>query len=159
MAVVTGLCLKSETLNRTASSSATVCLYCVSYSVFQSTLFAGIDPPDAEKEKQGILSLQLKERDVLHSVSLLKYSHLSTLGFIKLLHESRDIISLNASDYDLVSHHSHGFILTKIINRFLFRPQELIIALLSNAVAQFKKYKCPRMKSHLSECTVCFLRT
>ncbi|XP_069049105.1 trafficking protein particle complex subunit 11 [Lepisosteus oculatus] len=26
---------------------------------------------------------------------------------------------------------------------------ELIIALLSNAVAQFKKYKCPRMKSHL----------
>lgn len=29
--------------------------------------------------------------------------------------------------------------------------QELIIALLSNAVAQFKKYKCPRMKSHLSE--------
>uniref|UniRef100_A0A8C2WVN5 Trafficking protein particle complex subunit 11 n=1 Tax=Cyclopterus lumpus TaxID=8103 RepID=A0A8C2WVN5_CYCLU len=27
--------------------------------------------------------------------------------------------------------------------------QELIIALLSNAVAQFKKYKCPRMKSHL----------
>ena len=32
-----------------------------------------------------------------------------------------------------------------------FSPQELIIALLSNAVAQFKKYKCPRMKSHLSE--------
>lgn len=29
--------------------------------------------------------------------------------------------------------------------------QEVIIALLSNAVAQFKKYKCPRMKSHLSE--------
>uniref|UniRef100_A0A672GQH4 Trafficking protein particle complex subunit 11 n=1 Tax=Salarias fasciatus TaxID=181472 RepID=A0A672GQH4_SALFA len=27
--------------------------------------------------------------------------------------------------------------------------RELIIALLSNAVAQFKKYKCPRMKSHL----------
>ncbi|KAF7702357.1 trafficking protein particle complex subunit 11 [Silurus meridionalis] len=52
-----------------------------------------IDPPDAEKEKQGIHSLQLKEKDVLHS--------------------------------------------------------ELIIALLSNAVAQFKKYKCPRMKSHL----------
>uniref|UniRef100_A0A3B5BCG1 Trafficking protein particle complex subunit 11 n=1 Tax=Stegastes partitus TaxID=144197 RepID=A0A3B5BCG1_9TELE len=52
-----------------------------------------IDPPDAEKEKTGILSLQIKERDVPHS--------------------------------------------------------ELIIALLSNAVAQFKKYKCPRMKSHL----------
>lgn len=52
-----------------------------------------IDPPDTEKEKQGILALQVKERDVLHS--------------------------------------------------------ELIIALLSNAVAQFKKYKCPRMKSHL----------
>uniref|UniRef100_A0A8C2Z022 Trafficking protein particle complex subunit 11 n=1 Tax=Cyclopterus lumpus TaxID=8103 RepID=A0A8C2Z022_CYCLU len=52
-----------------------------------------IDPPDAEKEKTGILALQIKERDVLHS--------------------------------------------------------ELIIALLSNAVAQFKKYKCPRMKSHL----------
>lgn len=52
-----------------------------------------IDPPDPEKEKQGILALQVKERDVLHS--------------------------------------------------------ELIIALLSNAVAQFKKYKCPRMKSHL----------
>ncbi|KAK2890874.1 hypothetical protein Q8A67_013517 [Cirrhinus molitorella] len=52
-----------------------------------------IDPPDSEKEKQGILALQVKERDVPHS--------------------------------------------------------ELIIALLSNAVAQFKKYKCPRMKSHL----------
>ncbi|XP_013882191.1 trafficking protein particle complex subunit 11 [Austrofundulus limnaeus] len=52
-----------------------------------------IDPPDAEKEKMGILALQIKERDVPHS--------------------------------------------------------ELIIALLSNAVAQFKKYKCPRMKSHL----------
>uniref|UniRef100_A0A1A8LG96 Trafficking protein particle complex subunit 11 n=1 Tax=Nothobranchius pienaari TaxID=704102 RepID=A0A1A8LG96_9TELE len=52
-----------------------------------------IDPPDADKEKSGILALQMKERDVPHS--------------------------------------------------------ELIIALLSNAVAQFKKYKCPRMKSHL----------
>uniref|UniRef100_A0A667WE77 Trafficking protein particle complex subunit 11 n=1 Tax=Myripristis murdjan TaxID=586833 RepID=A0A667WE77_9TELE len=52
-----------------------------------------IDPPDPEKEKAGILALQIKERDVPHS--------------------------------------------------------ELIIALLSNAVAQFKKYKCPRMKSHL----------
>ncbi|XP_068181246.1 trafficking protein particle complex subunit 11 [Antennarius striatus] len=52
-----------------------------------------IDPPDAEKERTGILALQIKERDVPHS--------------------------------------------------------ELIIALLSNAVAQFKKYKCPRMKSHL----------
>ncbi|KAK1175909.1 hypothetical protein AOXY_G646 [Acipenser oxyrinchus oxyrinchus] len=52
-----------------------------------------IDPPDPEKEKGGILALQCKERDVLHS--------------------------------------------------------ELIIALLSSAVAQFKKYKCPRMKSHL----------
>uniref|UniRef100_A0A8D0A3G1 Trafficking protein particle complex subunit 11 n=1 Tax=Sander lucioperca TaxID=283035 RepID=A0A8D0A3G1_SANLU len=52
-----------------------------------------IDPPDAEKEKTGIVALQIKERDVPHS--------------------------------------------------------ELIIALLSNAVAQFKKYKCPRMKSHL----------
>ncbi|XP_063046712.1 trafficking protein particle complex subunit 11 [Engraulis encrasicolus] len=52
-----------------------------------------IDPPDAEKEKLGILALQIKEKDIPHS--------------------------------------------------------ELIIALLSNAVAQFKKYKCPRMKSHL----------
>lgn len=52
-----------------------------------------IDPPDGEKEKTGILTLQIKERSVPHS--------------------------------------------------------ELIIALLSNAVAQFKKYKCPRMKSHL----------
>ncbi|XP_028815392.1 trafficking protein particle complex subunit 11 [Denticeps clupeoides] len=52
-----------------------------------------IDPPDPEKEKKGILALQLKEKDIPHS--------------------------------------------------------ELIIALLSNAVAQFKKYKCPRMKSHL----------
>ncbi|MBN3301762.1 TPC11 protein, partial [Amia calva] len=52
-----------------------------------------IDPPDLDKEREGILALQRKEREVLHS--------------------------------------------------------ELIIALLSNAVAQFKKYKCPRMKSHL----------
>ncbi|KAG9479874.1 hypothetical protein GDO78_011744 [Eleutherodactylus coqui] len=51
------------------------------------------DLSDPEKEKAGILALQLKEREVIHS--------------------------------------------------------ELIISLLSNAVAQFKKYKCPRMKSHL----------
>lgn len=31
-------------------------------------LFAGIDPPDADKEKMGILALQSKERDVPHSV-------------------------------------------------------------------------------------------
>uniref|UniRef100_A0A3Q2XZH4 Trafficking protein particle complex subunit 11 n=1 Tax=Hippocampus comes TaxID=109280 RepID=A0A3Q2XZH4_HIPCM len=53
----------------------------------------GIDPPDQDKEKKGILALQINEKDVPHS--------------------------------------------------------ELIITLLSNAVAQFKKYKCPRMKSHL----------
>lgn len=51
------------------------------------------DLSDPEKEKAGILAIQLKERSVVHS--------------------------------------------------------EIIIALLSNAVAQFKKYKCPRMKSHL----------
>ncbi|KAM4707991.1 trafficking protein particle complex subunit 11 [Discoglossus pictus] len=51
------------------------------------------DLSDPEKEKSGILALQLKERGVVHS--------------------------------------------------------ELIISLLSSAVAQFKKYKCPRMKSHL----------
>ncbi|XP_041336082.1 trafficking protein particle complex subunit 11 [Pyrgilauda ruficollis] len=58
-----------------------------------SLSYAGFDLSDPEKEKMGILSLQLKEKNVLHS--------------------------------------------------------ELIITLLSNAVAQFKKYKCPRMKSHL----------
>uniref|UniRef100_A0A5F8G8L2 Trafficking protein particle complex subunit 11 n=1 Tax=Monodelphis domestica TaxID=13616 RepID=A0A5F8G8L2_MONDO len=52
------------------------------------------DLSDPEKEKAGILALQLKERNVSHS--------------------------------------------------------EVIITLLSNAVAQFKKYKCPRMKSHLT---------
>ncbi|XP_061690008.1 trafficking protein particle complex subunit 11 isoform X2 [Syngnathoides biaculeatus] len=52
-----------------------------------------IDPPDQDKERKGILALQVNERDVPHS--------------------------------------------------------ELILTLLSNAVAQFKKYKCPRMKSHL----------
>ncbi|EPQ18687.1 hypothetical protein D623_10027062 [Myotis brandtii] len=51
------------------------------------------DLSDPEKEKVGILAIQLKERNVVHS--------------------------------------------------------EIIITLLSNAVAQFKKYKCPRMKSHL----------
>uniref|UniRef100_A0A8C2PCV4 Trafficking protein particle complex subunit 11 n=1 Tax=Capra hircus TaxID=9925 RepID=A0A8C2PCV4_CAPHI len=51
------------------------------------------DLSDPEKEKVGILAIQLKERSVVHS--------------------------------------------------------EVIITLLSNAVAQFKKYKCPRMKSHL----------
>ncbi|EPY78844.1 trafficking protein particle complex subunit 11 [Camelus ferus] len=53
----------------------------------------GFDLSDPEKEKAGILAVQLKERSVVHS--------------------------------------------------------EIIITLLSNAVAQFKKYKCPRMKSHL----------
>ncbi|ETE71409.1 Trafficking protein particle complex subunit 11 [Ophiophagus hannah] len=52
------------------------------------------DLNDPEKEKVGILALQLKEKKVLHS--------------------------------------------------------ELIITLLSNAVTQFKRYKCPRMKSHLT---------
>ncbi|MEJ1285107.1 trafficking protein particle complex 11 [Cricetulus griseus] len=33
--------------------------------------------------------------------------------------------------------------------RALCNHDEIIISLLSNAVAQFKKYKCPRMKSHL----------
>uniref|UniRef100_A0A8C5QED5 Trafficking protein particle complex subunit 11 n=1 Tax=Leptobrachium leishanense TaxID=445787 RepID=A0A8C5QED5_9ANUR len=51
------------------------------------------DLADLEKEKAGILALQQKEGEVVHS--------------------------------------------------------ELIISLLSSAVAQFKKYKCPRMKSHL----------
>lgn len=31
-------------------------------------LFSGIDPPDAEKEKSGIVALHIKERDVPHSV-------------------------------------------------------------------------------------------
>uniref|UniRef100_A0A3B3CLI9 Trafficking protein particle complex subunit 11 n=1 Tax=Oryzias melastigma TaxID=30732 RepID=A0A3B3CLI9_ORYME len=62
-------------------------------SIYTCAVSPGIDPQDAEKEKVGILALQIKERDVPHS--------------------------------------------------------ELIIALLGNAVAQFKKYKCPRMKSHL----------
>ncbi|KAM7328643.1 hypothetical protein ACRRTK_012735 [Alexandromys fortis] len=51
------------------------------------------DLSDPDKEKAGILAIQLKERSVVHS--------------------------------------------------------EIVITLLSNAVAQFKKYKCPRMKSHL----------
>ena len=34
-------------------------------------VFAGIDPPDAEKEKTGIVALQIKERDVPHSVRTL----------------------------------------------------------------------------------------
>uniref|UniRef100_A0A8D1GEV4 Trafficking protein particle complex subunit 11 n=1 Tax=Sus scrofa TaxID=9823 RepID=A0A8D1GEV4_PIG len=55
--------------------------------------YTGFDLSDPEKEKVGILAIQLKERSVVHS--------------------------------------------------------EIIITLLSNAVAQFKKYKCPRMKSHL----------
>lgn len=32
---------------------------------------SGIDPPDAEKEKMGILALQMKERDVPHSVCII----------------------------------------------------------------------------------------
>lgn len=31
-------------------------------------VFSGIDPPDADKEKTGIQALQIKERDVSHSV-------------------------------------------------------------------------------------------
>jgi len=36
-----------------------------------SVVFPGIDPPDTEKEKTGIMALHLKERDVPHSVSML----------------------------------------------------------------------------------------
>lgn len=41
-------------------------------------------------------------------------------------------------------------VVVKAASLSVFPRQELIIALLGNAVAQFKKYKCPRMKSHLS---------
>lgn len=43
-------------------------------------LIAGIDPPDAEKEKTGILALQMKERGIPHSVS--EHSS-STLTFVE----------------------------------------------------------------------------
>lgn len=36
-----------------------------------SLSYAGFDLSDPEKEKMGILSLQLKEKNVLHSVSLI----------------------------------------------------------------------------------------
>ncbi|XP_045142506.1 trafficking protein particle complex subunit 11 [Echinops telfairi] len=65
----------------------------VSYLKMGCVLYTGFDLSDPEKEKVGVLAIQLKERNVVHS--------------------------------------------------------EIIITLLSNAVAQFKKYKCPRMKSHL----------
>ena len=44
----------------------------------------------------------------------------------------------------------HEIIFIGMFNTFYLSQQEVIITLLSNAVAQFKKYKCPRMKSHLS---------
>lgn len=46
-----------------------------SCSVLKYFVFAGIDPPDAEKEKGGILALQVKEKDVLHSVSTHSFIH------------------------------------------------------------------------------------
>ena len=44
----------------------------------------------------------------------------------------------------------HEIIFIGMFHNFYLSQQEVIITLLSNAVAQFKKYKCPRMKSHLS---------
>lgn len=44
----------------------------------------------------------------------------------------------------------HEIIFIGMFHTFYLSQQEVIITLLSNAVAQFKKYKCPRMKSHLS---------
>lgn len=45
-------------------------------------LFAGIDPPDADKEKMGILALQSRERDVPHSVRTPTHNnHICLLGY------------------------------------------------------------------------------
>lgn len=41
------------------------------YHGFFSLFYAGFDLSDPEKEKMGILSLQLKEKNVLHSVSFI----------------------------------------------------------------------------------------
>lgn len=136
-------------------------------------LFAGIDPPDADKEKMGILVLQNKERDVPHSVRTttpndhtynLQYFSENPLysqkitsvshGLLCTVHPHIKCVNVVATSYCL----SGLYLLVKSsppASAFVFLccpPKELIIALLSNAVAQFKKYKCPRMKSHLSEC-------
>lgn len=41
---------------------------CVYLCVTLTSVSPGIDPPDGEKEKMGILALQMKEREVPHSV-------------------------------------------------------------------------------------------
>lgn len=43
-----------------------------------SLSYAGFDLSDPEKEKVGILCLQLKERNVLHSVSFILHTHTHT---------------------------------------------------------------------------------
>lgn len=90
--------------------------------------YTGFDLSDPEKEKVGILAIQLKERSVVHSVSFLLFF----------------------SQHKLYFQGKHEIIFIGMFHTFNLSQQEVIITLLSNAVAQFKKYKCPRMKSHLS---------
>lgn len=92
----------------------------------------GFDLSDPEKEKVGILAIQLKERSVVHSVSFL------------LFFPNTDCV---------FKENTRSFLLERFTLNL--SQQEVIITLLSNAVAQFKKYKCPRMKSQLSTCPWC----
>lgn len=91
--------------------------------------YTGFDLSDPEKEKVGILAIQLKERSVVHSVSFCFFF---------------------SPQHKLYFQGKHEIIFIGMFNTFYLSQQEVIITLLSNAVAQFKKYKCPRMKSHLS---------
>lgn len=47
-----------------------------------SLSYAGFDLSDPEKEKMGILSLQLKEKNVLHSVSIFLQKNFSDIALM-----------------------------------------------------------------------------
>lgn len=67
------------------------------------------------------------------------------------------LVSTNVSYLDIFSPlylsqmRMHNLAFRCLLSLPLFFPQWIIIPLLSSAVAQFKKYKSPRMRRHLSK--------
>ncbi|XP_055034495.2 trafficking protein particle complex subunit 11 isoform X2 [Misgurnus anguillicaudatus] len=83
---------------------------------------------------------------------LLFVRHQFKMGFFsELKQDTQNALRYYRTAYSLVHElraHETNMLEIKTMAGFI-NYKELIIALLSNAVAQFKKYKCPRMKSHL----------
>ena len=114
----------------------------------------GIDPPDAQKEKEGIAALQAEERQVDHSVSDHIVTEFSVEGSSSSKRQYFDDRNVKHRPVVQNSIQRTRCVVGADLHVFLFTWQWIIIPLLSSAVAQFKKYKSPRMKRQLSKLLV-----